>query len=155
MLSDAHMHLDRCEPEQLRKFVEEARKKGVAAMVAASMNVESSVEAIAIVFHQWQVSDVIAPAKVFLLERVNDKLKDRTSPRLLLNKREELKPYIVPHHLLGALWFQLYQAIGGERQFKRCSICQEWMDVTGCRKTKRMHDSCSLRERMYRWRNKK
>jgi len=58
MLSDAHMHLDRCEPEQLRQFVEEARKKGVAATVAASMNVESSVETIAI----GNSFDIIYPA---------------------------------------------------------------------------------------------
>ena len=58
MLSDAHMHLDGCPPGELKEFVEEAKIRGVAVMVGASMDLGSSAETIAI----GEAYDVVYPA---------------------------------------------------------------------------------------------
>jgi len=58
MLSDAHMHLDGSQPEELREFVQEAKRRGVALMVGASMDLESAAETIAI----GEAHDVVCPA---------------------------------------------------------------------------------------------
>lgn len=58
MLSDAHMHLDGCQPEELKEFVEEAKRRGVAVMVGASMDLESSAAMVAI----GDSYDVVYPA---------------------------------------------------------------------------------------------
>ena len=58
MLSDAHMHLDGCQPGELREFVEEAKRRGVAVMVGASMDLGSAAETIAI----GETHDIVYPA---------------------------------------------------------------------------------------------
>ena len=58
MLSDAHMHLDGCPAAELKGFVEEAKRRGVAAMVGASMDLESSAETVAI----GDAYDIVYPA---------------------------------------------------------------------------------------------
>lgn len=58
MLSDAHMHLDGCQPDELKAFVEEAKRRNVAAMVGASMDLESATETIAI----GDAYDIVYPA---------------------------------------------------------------------------------------------
>ncbi len=58
MLSDAHMHLDGCPPRELKEFVEEAKRRGVAAMVGAAMDLNSAAETIAI----GEAYDVVYPA---------------------------------------------------------------------------------------------
>jgi TatD DNase family protein len=58
MLSDSHMHLDGCPPNELKGFVEEAKRRGVAVMVGAAMDLESAAETIAI----GEAYDVAYPA---------------------------------------------------------------------------------------------
>ena len=106
------------------------------------------------VFRSFTHGDVYAPARFLLLKNVNQKLHGSASPHLVIDDEGQLHPYIIPHHLLGALWLQFYRAVTGERKFRPCEICGEWMDVTELNADKRMHDVCSNRERQRRWRER-
>jgi hypothetical protein len=61
----------------------------------------------------------------------------------------------VPDTLLATMWFQLYQILSGHKKLKRCLVCQQLMDVTDCRRSKRKHDHCSKRERMRKYEEKR
>jgi len=96
-------------------------------------------------FDRWRPGDVYGPAKLALLEAVNKELKGAVSPCLLLKKDGSLGGFLRPHNLLGALWFQLYQAITGERRYRRCEVCQGWMDTTDSRRHIKQHPECRNR----------
>ena len=109
-------------------------------------------------FKRWKYGEVLAPARLYLTEQINKKMKKlagNLSLRLFMDEKEELRGFIVPYSLLAAMWLGLYQAITGERRVRQCEICGEYMDVTENRKTKRMHDRCSQRVRTARSRRKK
>lgn len=104
--------------------------------------------------------DPILPARYLLQVQLNAKLeKYRTLPRLLLNEKNVLAPALVPDSLAAALWWQFYQAVSGERVFKRCRVCGKWQDVTnfppGRRQQWTRHGPCANLERVRRYRAKK
>lgn|GEM_PF-1957170 len=98
-------------------------------------------------FKAWGGRDIRGPARQWLLEKVNNNLKAVASPQLRLDQKGNVLPHIVPHNLLGAMWVQLYSALSGQRKFRPCIICKEWMDVTFNNKNKRVHDTCSQQAR--------
>ena len=60
-----------------------------------------------------------------------------------------------PSSLLSTMWFQVFQALSGEKLFKRCSVCQKWEDVTNKKGTWKSHPECSSIERTRRFEAKK
>jgi hypothetical protein len=86
-------------------------------------------------FKRFRPGRYFLPAQFLLKDRVNAKLKvleDKgiasIRPRLLMNIENKTIPYLTPSNLLAALWLQFYQAIYGERSYKRCGVCGYWED---------------------------
>ncbi len=102
----------------------------------------------------WHHGDVVGPAKLFLVEEFNQVMDGKASPTLLLDANGNFKPYSTPVSLLAALWLQFSEVMTGVRALKPCELCGSLMDVTDNRHHKRMHDHCSLRLRMARYRGK-
>lgn len=75
-------------------------------------------------------------------------------PYLLPTPQGELVQRFVPSSLLSTMWFQVFQAVSGEKKFKRCVVCQKWEDVTDKKATWKSHPECSSRERVRRYRDK-
>jgi len=104
---------------------------------------------------KWKRGDVLGPAKLWIIRSYNEKMIGKASPTVLLSATGEFKPYTTPLNLLAAMWALYGKVITGNRRERPCEICGERLDVTENRKHKRVHDSCSLRERMKRYRLKK
>lgn len=100
----------------------------------------------------WKRGDVLGPAKLFIAEEYNSQIDNMASPLLLLDSRSELKPHISPASLLGAIWLEFGEVASGVRKQTVCEYCGLVMDVTNNRSHKRVHDNCSLRVRMARYR---
>jgi hypothetical protein len=62
----------------------------------------------------------------------------------------------VPNDLLGAVWLQFAQTVGGDKGFRRCSQCGLWFELApeGGRKTKQFC-SGTCRARAHRTRQEK
>jgi len=75
--------------------------------------------------------DCVAALQFFLMKSINEKLrKNPVHLRLLWDKKEQrIKPHAVPTNLLGAMYYQFYQAVTGEEKFKRCVVCGQWEHV--------------------------
>lgn len=109
-----------------------------------------------IVFSRFNYGDVFLPAQYLLQRTINKKLDEYpTVPRLLLDKKNKLIQYLVPNNLLAAMWFQFYQAVTGEKLFKRCEVCRKWEDVTNNKVTWSKHPECAGRERAANYRERK
>lgn len=91
--------------------------------------------------------DLLSAAKSLLQSSINAKLAGNVFPRLL-QKKDELVPYLVPRNLLSALWLEFYLAASGQTRFRRCIECGKWEDVTNRSKNWRMHKGCATRKRM-------
>ena len=99
--------------------------------------------------------DVIIPAQIVLQRIMNKKLQQYPVwPKLLLDKDKNLRQYLYPENLLSAMWFQFFQAVSGEKKYKKCEVCNKWEDVTDKRSSWAMHPNCAARERMRRRREK-
>jgi hypothetical protein len=88
------------------------------------------------IFKRFKRTDSCLPAQFLVQKLVNNKLKQleekglgSIQPRLLMNIKDKTEPYLVPTNLLAALWLQFYQAVCGERPYKRCEVCGAWEDV--------------------------
>jgi len=88
------------------------------------------------------------PAKLYLDRLINKRIQEQVSPRLVSPLEAEDKPSLsfFPKHLLGCLWLQLARAITGNKQFRRCVVCQTFIEIstdqTGSREGKK---TCSDR----------
>lgn len=78
--------------------------------------------------------DIVAPAKRYLQQLLNERLDGRISTRLLWNGSEDrpetLTCYFVPDTLLSALWLQFADVITGNKTCRQCPICNEWIVVS-------------------------
>jgi len=89
------------------------------------------------IFKRFKRNSLLLPAQYLVQRLVNEKLQKLEQkgiatirPRLLMNIKNKTEPYLVPSNLLAALWLQLYQAVCGERPYKRCEVCGAWEDVS-------------------------
>ena len=89
-------------------------------------------------------------ARAYLLRKFEAKFEGAVLPGFMLDAKRQLQPSLRPRHLLGAMWWQLYEAICGERRVIRCRYCARWMDVTRHRGTKQAHAACVHRAKTYR-----
>ena len=64
-------------------------------------------------------------------------------------------PLIRPSSLLAAMWYQLTEWLAGQRKYRQCKGCGEWMDVTNKNSNYFFHDTCAGRLRTRKSRLKK
>jgi hypothetical protein len=100
----------------------------------------------------WKRGDVFGPAKLFIAEEYNSQIDQLASPLLLVDSRGDLRPHSSPACLLGAIWLEFGEVASGIRKQAVCEYCGRVMDVTTNRSHKRVHDNCSRRVRMARYR---
>jgi hypothetical protein len=97
--------------------------------------------------------NVLELAKVWLAQRLNSHLQPLNSATFVcLDSVGNLKLHSRPINLRAALWMQLAEIVTKTKKIRRCEICEQLMDVTNHTEAKRVHDRCSLRERMRRYR---
>lgn len=86
--------------------------------------------------------DYVAVARYFLMKGINLKLSENKVRFQLLwdRKKRKAKPHAVSGNLLGAMYYQFYEAARAKRYFKQCIVCEKWEFVD--RPTWRYHDSC-------------
>jgi len=100
----------------------------------------------------------LLPAQYLVQKIINLKMHyHNVRPRLLMNDENKLEPRLVPESLIGAIWLQFYQAVVGDRRFKRCELCGLWEDATDRNVNWSKHPDCANRERVkaYHQRNPK
>ncbi|MBL8294953.1 MAG: hypothetical protein JNN08_24120 [Bryobacterales bacterium] len=87
----------------------------------------------------FRTGEVIAPARIFLQERINSKLAALgVDVRLIRSHPSPESPfalYQVPRSLLGAIWLQFAGGVCGGRKYRRCDAedCGNWFEVAGGR----------------------
>lgn len=101
---------------------------------------------------QFPPGSVTEAAMSFLAREVTEALSRLKINAVVLNKGGKFDSTFRPENLVGALWFQFFQMITGEKRIIRCEVCGDWMDVTDNRRSKKMHDRCSLNRRMKKYR---
>lgn len=105
---------------------------------------------------RWKPGDLEGPARLFIADEVTRRLYRRATVQILPRDfGDTLQQVLTPADLLAGIWTQVAQLVTGVRQARRCEACGQLFDVTGSRSHKRIHDSCSLRLRMARYRAKK
>jgi hypothetical protein len=103
--------------------------------------------------------NIFVPAKFLVQRWVNEHLRDRASP--LLQYDLDLATQIlriVPDNLLGAMWLQFAQTIGGNKKHRPCKECGKWFEISvedDARTDRRLFcdDPCKFRD--YRRRQKR
>jgi hypothetical protein len=85
-------------------------------------------------FRWFRKGDCIMPARYYLQQTVNQKLKNRVSPNLLWNvqhdRPHDLALYFVPENLLGVAWLQLAEVINGNKPIRQCVACKTWIVIS-------------------------
>jgi len=87
------------------------------------------------VLERFSTGDIVQPALYLLQRRVNAQLAQHgVSPRLLWDSGEgKLVMRLGANSLIGALWLQFARAIEGNKDYKQCQNCRDWMEVGGNR----------------------
>ena len=85
---------------------------------------------------------------LFLIQKiVNDRLKAHTAPILSYVSAptqspavggNQLRLQVAPINLIGALWLQFARGIEGNREYRRCDACGEWLEIAPGSYTKRV-----------------
>jgi hypothetical protein len=91
---------------------------------------------------------VFEPARLFVHGMINSRLKNHVSKRLLF---DDNRLHDVPKNLLGVIWLQFAQAIGGNRSFTCCKNCGTWFELSvTARRRDSLYCSRSCRFKAYR-----
>jgi hypothetical protein len=93
-------------------------------------------------------------AKQWFINLVNLNLTAGTESFLSMDDKGNPRPHISPRNLRFGLWLQVAEVVSGTKRIRPCEICGKWMDVSENNTNKRVHEQCSLRERMRRYRSK-
>jgi hypothetical protein len=111
-----------------------------------------------VLFQRIGKDDFVLCGKIVLVQEINDRLSHEdiafVHPILLLDKENQIGPYLIPNNLLVAMWLQFYLTASGERRFVRCRVCGKWEDATDRSKNWSVHQECATRERMKRYRQR-
>ena len=100
----------------------------------------------------FRTDDFIGPASLYLATEVNRHLRKCASVGIGLVGKYRFEPYQTPVNLLSAIWIRVSEVLTGKRKLKLCAICNKFLDVTDSRSHKLVHKSCSVRERVRKWR---
>jgi hypothetical protein len=97
-------------------------------------------------------ADIIGPALASIQVNVNQHLSDRVAPRLLsIPRLGEMRVFLVPNDLLGALWLQFALALAGEKDHQQCARCGTWFEISPERsRPDRVFCSTACRSKAYR-----
>jgi hypothetical protein len=104
---------------------------------------------------RFRPGDVFLPALVFIQRRVNDRLHELVSPRMLYDVgQDRMALRLVPATLLGALWLQFSEAVTEDRKHQRCMVCSSWFEIRPpATRSTRMYCSNTCRIRAQRSRS--
>jgi hypothetical protein len=105
---------------------------------------------------QFQPGDVVLPAMIYVRALVNRRLDEHVAPRLnhdpggAGDNPTQLVLDLEPKNLLGAVWLQLAQAVGGNRKFRECGGCRRWFECSLAARSDKLYCSDACRARAYR-----
>lgn len=102
---------------------------------------------------QVRPGDVLAPALVRIHELTNERLLRSLTPVFVwpgLGEKAEFRYHV--SNLLTALWFQFAQAVIGNKLYRTCSDCGNWMETPTIERNPDRRRFCSnaCRQRAYR-----
>jgi len=101
-------------------------------------------------------TDLLALAKEDLAQALNFHLQRSSSSTFVcVDSNGSWKLHSRPINLRAALWMQFSEIVTGTRKLRSCEICGDLMDVTNNTRSKKVHDRCSQRESMRRYRRKR
>ena len=101
------------------------------------------------------ITDALAIAKEYLVQALNSHLEPPISATLVrVDSNGNLKLHNRPVNLRAALWLQFAELVAGARNVRPCEICGDLMDVTDNTIRKKVHDRCSQKLSMQRYRRK-
>lgn len=102
----------------------------------------------------FQRNELVRPAKFFLQHIVNEHLRHVHSA--LLWNGSALAMHNIPRDLISALWLQFALAISGDKQYKRCTECQAFFELSpGVNRKDRAYCSNACRSAAYRKRRER
>jgi len=81
---------------------------------------------------RWKTYSVIEPAKCYVLEEINEKLKEHVAPKVFLPEDANATPhkiYLVPDSLRAALWVLFLMEVTGRTRLRRCDHCGNWKEL--------------------------
>jgi hypothetical protein len=82
-------------------------------------------------FARFRRGERVRPALMYLQKRVNEKISEHTTARLLWDPEGTLlRLHVVPRSLVAALWLQFARAIEGQRRYLTCVQCRRWMEIS-------------------------
>jgi hypothetical protein len=97
--------------------------------------------------------DLLALAKEYLARALNLHLHLANSATFVcVDSNGNWKLHCRPVNMRAALWMQFSEIVTGTRKIRACEICGDLMDVTNNTRRKKVHDRCSQRECMQRYR---
>jgi hypothetical protein len=100
-------------------------------------------------------TDLLALAKEYLAQTLNFHLQASPSTTFLaVDSNGGWEVHSRPINLRAVLWTQFSEIVTGTRKIRPCEICGDLMDVTNNTRRKKVHDHCSQRECMRRYRRK-
>ena len=98
-------------------------------------------------------SDPLALAKEYLARALSLHLQVANSAIFVcVDSNGNFKHHYRPVNMRAALWMQFSEIVTGTRKIRACEICGDLMDVTNHTRRKKVHDRCSQRECMQRYR---
>ncbi|MBT9282302.1 MAG: hypothetical protein KM312_08540 [Hydrogenibacillus schlegelii] len=121
---------------------DKARKRIYYEYVAENWSWSTTVTFNEIEYESIREGDYVAAARYLLMKEINFKLSENKVRFQLLwdRKKRNAKPHAVAVNLLGAMYYQFYEAVRDKRHFKQCIVCGKWEAVD--RATWRYHPSC-------------
>jgi hypothetical protein len=87
--------------------------------------------------------DLVGPAMYVLQRAVNQMLDQGVAPQMLPNASGQPVIRLSPKSLIGALWLQFAKAIEGNRVYRQCQNCMEWLEVGGKRSARSDKKFCN------------
>ena len=96
-------------------------------------------------FERFPEGDLAGPAMYLIQGRVNQALAEhRVGPKLLWDPTEgAFVVRLSAQNLVGALWLQFTRAIEGDKNYKQCLNCRDWIEVGGNRTARSDKKFCS------------
>lgn len=93
---------------------------------------------------QFPKGDLAGPAMYLLERHVNEQLRiHQVTAQLHRNPRGGPGICLSPSSLIGALWLQFALAIEGNKNYKQCQNCRDWIEVGGNRSARSDKRFCS------------
>ncbi len=104
----------------------------------------------------FERKDVQVPAKRLIADHVNSGLIDRVNYTLDLDQTTgDFVTHVTPANLIGAIWFQISMAVGGNKSFRACEHCNTVFEVApDIARTNRRYCDDKCKAKAYRARRK-